>query len=255
MSQEHQMKISNIKPFGPLIMKVELSTNILEKMVDITDKILLSNDKVHWGNHLAGKIDNEYLIPNNILREENLYNFFSDLVSRYVISCSQHKKFNKQIKLDVNIPEGQTWIVSQYENEYNPVHNHTDGGVNSLKGDFSVSMVMYLKVPKFKKRHIKGKTDKSDVTSITFKDEDGSIAFINNSTASPLEVGALTFKPEVGDLYIFPANLFHTVYPFIGEGERRSVSLNARHNFVTVEENQSIQKEIKLPKLRRNINE
>ena len=226
MSQEHQMKISNIKPFGPLIMKVELSTNILEKMVDITDKILLSNDKVHWGNHLAGKIDNEYLISNNILREENLYNFFSDLVSRYIISCSQHKKFNEQIVFYIVVPK-----------------------IAKNRAVRTVSMVMYLKVPKFKKRHIRGKT----------KDEDGSIAFINNSTASSLEVGALTFKPEVGDLYIFPASLFHTVYPFIGEGERRSVSLNARHNFVTVEENQSIQKEIKLPKLeyklRRNTNE
>ena len=34
MSQEHQMKISNIKPFGPQIMKVELSDNILKKMID-----------------------------------------------------------------------------------------------------------------------------------------------------------------------------------------------------------------------------
>jgi len=222
-----------------LIMKVELSPNILKRMTDISDKILSSTDKIHWGNKLAGKIDNEYLISNNILKEENVYNFFTDLVSRYIIACTKHKKFNEQVKLDVNIPEGQTWIVSQYENEYNPVHNHTDGGIDS-PNDYSVSMVMYLKVPKFKKRNIKGK----------LVDEDGSIAFINNSTASPLELGALTFKPEIGNLYIFPSNLFHTVYPFIGDGERRSVSLNARHSFVTHKENRVIQKDIELPKFK-----
>ena len=107
MSQEHQMKISNFKPFGPLIMKVELSPNILKRMTDISDKILSSADKIHWGNKLAGKIDNEYLISNNILKEENVYNFFTDLVSRYIIACTKHKKFNEQVKLDVNIPEGQ----------------------------------------------------------------------------------------------------------------------------------------------------
>ena len=36
----------------------------------------------------------------------------------------------------------------------------------------------------------------------------------------------LTIQPKVGDLYIFPASLFHTVYPFYGEGERRSFSAN-----------------------------
>ena len=30
----------------------------------------------------------------------------------------------------------------------------------------------------------------------------------------------------VGDLFIFPSHLFHTVYPFFGEGERRSFSAN-----------------------------
>jgi hypothetical protein len=32
--------------------------------------------------------------------------------------------------------------------------------------------------------------------------------------------------PIVGDIFIFPAHLFHTVYPFFGEGERRSFSAN-----------------------------
>ena len=32
--------------------------------------------------------------------------------------------------------------------------------------------------------------------------------------------------PKVGDLYIFPYNLHHTVYPFKGQGIRRSLSFN-----------------------------
>ena len=32
--------------------------------------------------------------------------------------------------------------------------------------------------------------------------------------------------PNVGDLYIFPHELPHCVYPFKGEGVRRSLSFN-----------------------------
>ena len=34
------------------------------------------------------------------------------------------------------------------------------------------------------------------------------------------------FKPQVGDFIIFPAHMFHTVYPFKTKGERRSFSVN-----------------------------
>jgi len=36
----------------------------------------------------------------------------------------------------------------------------------------------------------------------------------------------------VGVLYIWPSQLLHTVYPFQGSGERRSVSFNATHTIV-----------------------
>ena len=41
--------------------------------------------------------------------------------------------------------------------------------------------------------------------------------------------GLIKYKPTVGDFFIFPAHLQHTVYPFRTEGdeERRSVSFNA----------------------------
>jgi hypothetical protein len=33
-------------------------------------------------------------------------------------------------------------------------------------------------------------------------------------------------KPKVGDFWLFPAELFHCVYPFYSDGERRSFSIN-----------------------------
>ena len=36
-----------------------------------------------------------------------------------------------------------------------------------------------------------------------------------------------TVKPEIGNIYLFPNYLMHSVNPFYGEGERRSLSFNA----------------------------
>ena len=42
-----------------------------------------------------------------------------------------------------------------------------------------------------------------------------------------LDKGVWGFNPQVGDLFIFPSYLLHTVYPFIGNEERRSLAFNA----------------------------
>ena len=34
--------------------------------------------------------------------------------------------------------------------------------------------------------------------------------------------------PKVGDFYLFPNYMMHSVYPFYGKDERRSLSFNAK---------------------------
>src|SRR5688572_20970138 len=46
----------------------------------------------------------------------------------------------------------------------------------------------------------------------------------------------ISFKPKVGDFYIFPGWLLHGAEPFKGRGERRSLAFNA---FVTARETDS----------------
>ena len=57
------------------------------------------------------------------------------------------------------------------------------------------------------------------------------IDFINNACVplTSLENPTQSFQPQVGDMFIFPSRLIHCVHPFIGPGERRSVSVNAFH--------------------------
>ena len=103
------------------------------------------------------------------------------------------------------------WAVCQFENEYNPVHFHTACNISS---------VMYLKIPKFDKRW---KEDRP------FKDNsvDGCIEFVNGITdLMGMEMGTYRHRPKVGELFLFPSNLLHTVYPFKGDSERRSLAFN-----------------------------
>ena len=81
-----------------------------------------------------------------------------------------------------------------------------------------MSTVMYLKVPEFLP------------STKPERDDDGCIMFIGAAhTQSAFTRNLLKWKPKVGDFFIFPAHLQHTVYPFRTDGdfERRSVSFNA----------------------------
>ena len=112
---------------------------------------------------------------------------------------------NKELK---SIDIINTWIVRQFQNEYNPIHLHSG----------HISGVGYLKVPKSfgnvsKKKKINDK---------------GSLTFIHGSV-NLFSKATYVIKPEVGDFYLFPNYLLHTVYPFSEtDEERRSISFNAQ---------------------------
>ena len=109
----------------------------------------------------------------------------------------------KKIRID------HAWIVSQYAGDFNPPHMHRG----------NISGVGYLKIP----NSIKQNKEKNLAGLISFFD--GRVSLPRNSP--PLVKHRQTFKPSVGDLYIFPSFLMHDVHPFMGKGERRCFSFNA----------------------------
>ena len=64
-------------------------------------------------------------------------------------------------------------------------------------------------------------------------DSDGDISFVY-CTASQrnhdiFEKGLVQITPVPGLMLMFPSYLGHTVYPFVGEGERRCIAFNATY--------------------------
>ena len=232
-----QVEIEAMQPWADVLMRVKLPQVILDAMLEITDQVLQDPDRKNWGANLAGQIKDEPLIPHDLMQnykigtDGNVYGFFMDIVLNYVKHCSAQQATSIDIESIKNIQwltqMKSCWVISQWEGEYNPIHIHTE---------CQMSTVMYLKVPEFLP------------STKPERDDDGCIMFIGGTkNSTPLARNLLKVKPVVGDFFIFPAHLQHTVYPFRTDGdfERRSVSFNA--DFIdkkVLEQRQKKQKEI-----------
>tara|TARA_Y100000310_G_scaffold216314_1_gene217358 strand:- start:2451 stop:3296 length:846 start_codon:yes stop_codon:yes gene_type:complete len=216
---ETQLEVEMIQPWSDVLMRVKLPQMIVDAMLDITDQVLQDPDRKNWGENLAGQIADEPLIPHKLMenykigKEGNVYAFFMDIVGKYVYHCMIQSATSNMIDQIKNIEwltqMKSCWIISQWESEYNPIHIHTE---------CQLSTVMYLKIPEFLP------------STKPERDDDGCIMFIGGAkNPSHLTRNLLKWKPKVGDFFVFPAHLQHTVYPFRTDGdfERRSVSFNA----------------------------
>lgn len=194
-----------VKPFGPLIMLAQLPEGFIKKLNEVVDVI---KDKKDMGARLAGVIETESEIPHSMLEEKKVMDIFHALSRGYIeqayLNAGQKDLWNI---MDVKTQMQSIWSVSQYENEYNPQHNHSH---------CQISAVLYLKIPAMKPRNIPNKP----------KEKDGQIEFTFNSNNDIFTTGSFVARPKPGMCLLFPNTLYHQVYPFQGSGERRSIAFN-----------------------------
>ena len=191
--------MKNIKPFGPSLGKTKISKkflNILNKEID--NKVLTKN--IDYSSKLASQIKKEIKISSNFIKKN---------LEREIKKNIKDFLQNEKIKKEKNIKILNLWVVSQFKDEYNPIHYH----------DGDISGVGYLKVPKnmTKNKLLKNKKDKTN----------GTIDFINGQRGF-LSRSIFNIVPKERDLIIFPNYLMHTAYPFNINAERRSFSFNAK---------------------------
>ena len=191
--------MKNIKPFGPSIGKTKIS----KKFLDILNKEIDNKDltkKNDYSSKLASQIKKEVKISNNFIKKN---------LEREIKKNIKDFLKNEKIKKVKDIKILNLWVVSQFKNEYNPIHYH----------DGDLSGVGYLKIPKdmTKNKLLKNKKDKTN----------GTIDFINGQRGF-LSRSIFNIVPIERDLIIFPNYLMHTAYPFNINSERRSFSFNAK---------------------------
>ena len=228
--EQFKMHFELWQPWSTFVMKTNLPQPILEKMIKITDKIVdnAENEKSH-GQHLAGQIKDELWVDHEILEREEVMGFFLDVSRNFVIQqmCQCHPFAKQKILNDEWYTQMLSmWIISQKDNEYNPCHVHTE---------CALSTVMYLKIPEYLPSR---KSHRKDDGAINFTGPGAKVPFWGN----PI----MTYEPQVGDFFIFPASQQHFVYPFRtpdGKGERRSVSFNVAFSNKTEQEEYKKQQE------------
>ena len=195
-----------IAPFGPVMGYKKMSDSFVKNMNKAMNPKLKD-----WSDNLVGKVKQELKFDHTI--EKLWLDECSHFIGRFHNYVEYRHSFGRD-KLDTEINNygiqiASGWFVRQFENEYNPLHVHTGA---------RMSCVGYLKLPD----GIEKEWEED------YKDHhpaNGHIQFAHGTNSGYNQTNFMV-KPQVGDFYIFPAELFHCVYPFKTKGERRSFSVN-----------------------------
>ena len=196
-------EIKVFKPFGPSIVQVVIPESLLSILNNYVDETMMDEKKIKTLDHgfkLAGNVQQEFQLEEEFVKSSGLLNFLFTAVQKW-IELVEKKKIN-------NFKLLSSWIVRQFENEYNPIHTH--GG--------HISGVGYLKLP-----NNFGETFQNNKKN----NFNGKLSLVHGSQMFSCK-STFTITPKVGDFYFFPNYLMHIVYPFYRKDEeRRSISFNA----------------------------
>ena len=199
-----EIKYKNLRVLGPAVLRVKIPDEIIEKLneyIDNTVKNKSKAEKLNYGEKLVGDVTQEFLLEIEFVKSSGWLNFLANC-SKIYTELNEGKKITKFNLL-------KTWVVRQFKNEYNPTHWH--GGHISGAG--------FLKVPKILGESVQKKKE------INYRG--GNLQLIHGSRMFTCP-STYNIIPEVGDFYLFPNYLMHTVFPFKGtDDERRSISFNA----------------------------
>ena len=202
-------------PFGPVMGYKKLSAKFVSDMNAFFDKDFAS--MTDYSDQLVGKVKQELFFTDEM--RDTFLNEIKQFVGSYNNTATIRNSYGQSMldtknnNYSVQFVSG--WLVRQFENDYNPLHLHTG---------CRMSCVGYLKLPD-------GIDDEWQEDYKDHHPSHGHIQFVHG-TASTYSATNFMVKPQVGDFYLFPSELFHCVYPFKTKGERRSFSVN--FNFLEI---------------------
>ena len=229
-------------PWAQLLCSTKIPDDILQNFIQMSEEVLQESVQMWLAGDGKGTdevVPSSWEVTVETFQKHGVLDYTMQKINDFLNTVLSNG--NVKQMMDTEIPNGphtqwnsrivHAWVVSQKENDYLPVHAHSemvDGYQHS-----KISAVMYLKVPEQMKR-------KPDEASIKMG-KDGQIAFTGMGDADPFMTTSLyNIQPEEGWFYLYPSTLNHQVYPFIGDGERRSLAFNI--DFISKEQLETLQK-------------
>ena len=209
-----------------ILMEAQLPMPMVDDLNLYLDNLMVAEDRSDHSKHLVGQIQSGQQLTMNA-EDEKVIRFTQTInqlgmeyIKHFVRRIGSSKLFPDNMQVGVD----EMWSVHSYEGDYNPIHDHS---VPSLTG---LAATTWTKVPE----QITKQKSPNDGEYNLFGASGNSVGFLafNYGKTSSLDNPMLkppttcTIQPEVGKLFIFPIWLQHMVYPFKGEGERRTIAAN-----------------------------
>ena len=217
---EHTFQIHNMP--AVYVLETKMPQEIIDDVNEYMDEYRKSKHKESLAKTLVGQIHKgeQLLLNHNDKRLLEYNHFICNLGAEYI---NHFARTGNPINCGKRVEIDETWSVHSYDGDYNPIHDH---GTKTLMG---ISTTAWTKVPS----QIGNVNAQSPTYSLYNESghSDGCIAFqygqvsvIDSDRLKPAQSFVMT--PEVGKLLLFPSWLQHMVYPFKGEGERRTIASN-----------------------------
>ena len=185
--------------WGPFLYKTKLIPEEIKKIKAFCKK----DKKKDYRSQLAGLIKHEHQIDSKKILP---------IILPYLDSYSQAYLNYSGKPMGTKIELIASWVNYMTKFESNPLHSH----------DEDLSFVIYIDIPKKLKQEVKNTVGNA---------QPGAINFIHALGSKKDTINQHTLMPEIGDFFIFPAFLHHSVNHFQSEGERVSVSGNIKVNY------------------------
>ena len=204
------MDTSNFKVvfLGQSVLRYKVPLDVYNIINNIYEKKY--SELFRANKQLVGKIEKEHSLffngeDNNKMTRHN--HLPQDVLQWFELKFRHYLDWNKikGYKMHLN----SVWVNTMFEHEYNPVHVHQGTLFTGL------SSVMILKLPEsFGVEY-----------SSPDQPQNGKLQILGSSSGM---FSNIDYQPEIKerDFYIFPYDMRHTVYPFNGEGYRRTLAAN-----------------------------
>ena len=182
-----------IFPFSPQIYQSKFTSSNLKILQELSED---TRNSIKWGENLSGNIQEQRALES---MSQEIFHILAPHIQEYV-------KFEKEEEENVNnlnFAISSFWFNYMTKNEFNPLHAHT--GV--------ISGVLMIKVPE------------------EISQEPINIPVESNARCPGMLEwisGNRFYRqyPVEGEIYLFPADLQHQVYPFASDVERITASFN-----------------------------
>ena len=188
------------------------------------DELMEQEDRTSHAGTLVGQIGHgqQLTMDHNDPRLNDFRKMTEILSIDYLtnFASTTGNPFKDQLAVEID----ELWSVHSYERDYNPIHDH---GTKTIMG---ISCTSWTKVPQQILDQPTAGSPEYNLYNAS-GNSDGCLAF-NYGINSLMDVQRLrppqsfVIKPEIGKFLMFPSWLQHMVYPFEGDGERRTVAAN-----------------------------